>query len=266
MLHLPLSGLKALYLLGKLLAVWKSELLALRSPKIFWAKEGHRTLDTYGVCHATVAVCVSERNTALSTHRWRCNTLPMRKLILASASENRRKILEAAGIQFLVVRSGFDEDSAPLSMPPQAYVQHLALEKARSVAKRFPEDVVLGADTVVSLGSEILNKPLTKERAREILGKLSGQDHSIFTGFAIVDTERKQEVTRVEETRVKFRALTDTEIVEYVERGEDLDKAGGYAIQGGAASFVEKVEGDLSNAIGLPLSAVLEELAKFRLP
>ncbi len=185
----------------------------------------------------------------------------MPALILASASENRRKLLEQAGITFSVETSGYDEDSVPLDKEPKEYVAFLALEKARIVALRHPEAVVLAADTVVALENEIFNKPLTKERSREIFEKLSGKQHSIFTGFAVVHGEKQ--IVRVEETKVKFYEISPADIEAYVERGEDLDKAGGYAIQGGAAPFVERVEGDMSNAIGLPISAVLEALAKF---
>ena len=184
----------------------------------------------------------------------------MRKIILATASPQRVEIFRKAGLPFESEESGFEE-TTPKELSPHDLVEHFAVEKARAVAKRYPEALVIGADTVVVLGSEIFGKPKTRELACAMLKKLSGTTHSILTGFAIVGNGK--EISRVEETKITFRKLSDEEITAYVESGEALEKAGGYALQLGAAKFIDNIEGDRDNGIGLPLSAVLEELRKF---
>jgi septum formation protein len=186
----------------------------------------------------------------------------MRKIVLASSSLRRQEILATAGLPFEVENSGYDEDQAP-PLPPREFVKYLALEKARVVAARHPSAIVIGADTVVVLNNEIFGKPHTEETMREMLYTLSGTHHLIITGIAIIDTQSRKEISRVEETQIKFRALSPQEIDVYVASGEGLEKAGGYALQGGAASFIEKLEGDPLNGVGLPLSALLDELKKF---
>ena len=186
----------------------------------------------------------------------------MRKIVLASSSPRRREILAKSGIPFTVEQSGYDEDLG-LQLLPRELVQHFALEKAHAVAARHTDAVVIGADTVVLLGNEIFGKPHTAERMRAMLQKLSGTKHSIITGLAVIDTGSAKETTRIEETIVTFRTITREEIETYVASGEGLEKAGGYALQGGAAPFIERIEGDPLNGIGLPLAALLEELKKF---
>jgi len=186
----------------------------------------------------------------------------MRTIILASASPNRRKIFERLGIPFTVEESGYEEDMT-LGLAPRELVQHLALGKAQAVAARHPDALVIGADTVVVLDGKVFGKPDTPESAREMLRKLSGTMHVILTGLALVDAASGTHSTRVEETRVTFRALSDEEITAYIESGESFGRSGAYAIQGGGMRFVEKIEGDIDNAAGLPLAVVREELEKF---
>ncbi len=186
----------------------------------------------------------------------------MREIILASTSKQRYDILKRTGITFIVEDSGYEEDLT-LPLAPKELVQHLAEGKAQAVARRHSDALVIGADTIVVCDGEIFGKPGTPERAQEMLKKLSGKTHSILTGFVIIDAKTGGVVIRAIETKLSFRTLSDQQIDSYVATGEPLDKAGGYAIQGGAARFIEKIEGDMDNVIGLPLQALLEELAKF---
>ncbi|MSU73523.1 septum formation inhibitor Maf [Candidatus Kaiserbacteria bacterium] len=185
----------------------------------------------------------------------------VREIILASASKQRYDILKRTGIPFVVEDSGYEEDLT-LPLTPDELVKHLAEGKAATVAARHQDALVIGADTIVVCDKEIFGKPLTSEQAREMLRKLSGKTHSILTGFAIIDPKTGDKVARTVETKVSFRALSDAEIDAYVATGEPLGKAGGYAIQGKGAQFVEKIEGEMDNVVGLPLQTLLEELAK----
>lgn len=150
-----------------------------------------------------------------------------------------------------------------MPLPPHELVEHLAEGKARAVAERHPDALVIGADTVVVCGNQVFGKPLAAERAREMLQTLRGASHSILTGFFIVDTKTGREIARSVETKVYFKKISAADIDAYVATGESLGKAGGYAIQGGGARFIERLEGDMDNVVGLPLAALLEELAKF---
>ena len=186
----------------------------------------------------------------------------MQQIILASSSPRRYDILKRSGIPFIAEDGGFEEDLT-LPLPPSALVVYLAEGKARAVAARHPDALIVGADTVVVKGNEVLGKALTNEHAQEMLKKLSGFEHGVLTGFVLIDTKTGKKIERAVETKVTFRTLSDEEIDSYVATGEPLGKAGGYAIQGAAARFVEKIEGDMDNVVGLPLAALLEELAKF---
>jgi septum formation protein len=139
------------------------------------------------------------------------------------------------------------------------YVQRLALEKAQLIAERFPEAVVLGADTTVVLDGEILNKPVDVEDARRMLLSLGGRGHEVYTGVAVVGSGRA--LSRVEATTVYFRELGREELETYLASGDSLDKAGAYGIQGYAARWIPRIEGDFFNVMGLPMAAVVEMLA-----
>lgn len=186
----------------------------------------------------------------------------MRKVILASVSPWRKKILREAGIPFTIEESGYEEDmSIPLA--PRVLARHLALGKAKTVAARHADAVVIGADTFVVYRGALLGKPHTPKRAGEMLEVLSGKTHTILTGFAIVDSKTGKHVSKTVGTRVKFRKLSPQEIAEYVKTKEPLKAAGAYVIQGKGVRLVEKTTGDRNNIAGLPLSAVLEALGKF---
>ncbi len=187
---------------------------------------------------------------------------PMRKIVLASASPRRKKLLEQIGLQFEVCVSNFDETEDP-NLTPHELAKNLSLGKAKAVALRYKDAIVISADTFVSFKGAILSKPETKENAKLMLRLLSGRVHPIITGFTVLDTKTGKVVTRSVETKVYMKKLTDKEIGEYIETGEPLDKAGAYGIQERGVIFVEKIEGDYSNVVGLPLYELVRELNKF---
>ena len=179
-------------------------------------------------------------------------------IVLASASPRRRRLLKRLGIKFKVCPSQINESQVVKETPVQT-VQNLAQLKAATVAQRSQSKLVIGADTVVSWEGEILEKPATPEEASQMLSKLAGRWHRVFTGLALLYPEG--EIIDYQQTRVKFRALTNQEISQYIESGEPMDKAGGYGIQAKGALLVEKIEGCYYNVVGLPLARLVELLA-----
>lgn len=184
-------------------------------------------------------------------------------LILASASPRRARLLTEAGYRFEVRASHADERVAPGTSPAEAAVA-LAVRKAQAVDA--PGDAwVLAADTLLDLDGDILGKPADPADARRILGRLSGRGHGVLTGVAL-RTPRGGLLTGLAQTRVTFRGLSREEIDAYVSTGEPLDKAGAYAIQGGAARFVADVQGPMDNVVGLPMDVVRRLLAEGGFP
>jgi septum formation protein len=179
----------------------------------------------------------------------------MARLILASASPRRRELLTQAGFSFTVKAADIDESVLP-GEDPEAYVTRLAREKAQTIFDALDDAaaVVLGADTTVVLDGEILGKPLDKADAVRMLRALSGRTHRVITGVAVV-TARGTDGT-AEVTEVRFCGLSDSEIAEYVETGEPMDKAGAYGIQGRAGKWIPRIEGCYFNVVGLPLARV----------
>ncbi len=175
------------------------------------------------------------------------------KLILASASPRRAALLRQAGIPHRVVLSDLKIEERPEIFTPAELAVYLALQKARRVAAGLREGIVLGADTVVYHRGEVLGKPADLDEARRMLRRLSGGQHSVITGLALVDARTNICESDFAETRVWMRALEDELIDAYVATGEPMDKAGAYAIQGKAALFVERIEGCYFNVVGLPL-------------
>lgn len=186
----------------------------------------------------------------------------MKQLILASASLRRRDLLNQIGLNFEIIPSKVNEDISEVE--PIKLVQKLALLKAHEVAKKVvvknPEALVIGADTIVVDGQTILGKPGSENAAIAMLKKLSGQQHRVMTGVAVVDSKSGKHWVDVEVTHVFFRNLTEKEIYRYVATGEPMDKAGAYAIQGKAALFVERIEGCFFNVVGLPLLKTVQLL------
>ena len=175
-----------------------------------------------------------------------------RRLVLASASPRRAEILRAVGWEFEVEAADIDE-TPRAGETPGDYVERLAREKAAAVASRRLFGVVLGADTVVVAGGEILGKPRDEGDARRMLRLLAGRRHEVLTGAALVRAEDSRAVVAHERTLVRFAPMTDEEIVWYAATGEPSDKAGAYGVQGRAALFIEGVEGDYWNVVGLPV-------------
>lgn len=186
-------------------------------------------------------------------------------MILASASPRRKELLLQAGFELSIEPADVDETRLP-NESPVALVRRLACLKARAALERrgMPADgeVLLGADTIVWRGEDVLGKPIDQTDAIRMLRELSGKTHHVSTGVCLL-VARGGEVDErsfVETTDVTFRALADGEIDAYVATGEPMDKAGAYAIQGGAGAFVSSYNGDYDNVVGLPVSRVLAEL------
>lgn len=185
-----------------------------------------------------------------------------KKIILASSSPRRKEILEKTGLKFSVDADDYEEKMV-LHLPPHKLSRFLSLEKARAVAGRHKNALIIAADTFIVFRDKILGKPLNKANAKRMLGTLNGSAHSVITGFTIMDTGSGKSLSGSEETRVYFNKMTQGEIGSYIKSKEPLDKAGAYAIQGLGAVIVKKIEGDYYNVMGLPLSSVAKCLKKF---
>jgi len=178
-------------------------------------------------------------------------------LILASSSPRRREILTAAGIAFTVQPADIDETHRA-GESPVSFALRLAREKAEAIFSKNPGATVLGADTIVVCDEEILGKPADEADAARVLHMLSGRDHRVITGIALVSPSGTQ--THAETPIVSMRRISEEEIKDYIATGEPMDKAGSYAIQGGAAPFITQVQGDYSNVVGLPVARVVSML------
>jgi len=182
-------------------------------------------------------------------------------LILASASPRRRELLTQAGLTFEVHAADIDESRLPYEAPT-TYVHRLALEKARTIHARFPDAIVIGADTTVVLENEIMNKPTDVADAERMLRALAGRIHQVHTGIAVVTPTAER--VHLETTHVTFSAISGADLARYIASGDPLDKAGAYGIQGFAARWIPRIEGDYFNVVGLPIAAtmhLLKELA-----
>lgn len=206
------------------------------------------------------------------------------QIILASASPRRKELLAQIGYDFTVVVSDVDENIEKCE--PSEYVKELSKRKAMSVASMVGADcnegcstVIIGADTVVAIGDEILGKPKDEEDAVKMLLMLSGQCHSVYTGVTLVSMTKASGIQKIsgeakvsnektdvsiesfcDETRVYMYPITEQEARDYVVTGEPMDKAGSYAIQGIAGKFVEKIEGSYNNVVGLPVEKIYQRL------
>lgn len=181
----------------------------------------------------------------------------MKKIILASASPRRKKLLEQLDLSFEVMVSNAEEH-APPHTSPQEVVCMLAERKAKNVAAGAADALVIGADTIVVHNEEILGKPGDEAEAAAMLHRLSGEQHRVYTGVVLLETDRQQNITRRrtfhERTEVMFGTLDEDDIRAYVATGSPMDKAGGYGIQDDfGAIFVEGIEGDYYNVVGFPL-------------
>lgn len=181
------------------------------------------------------------------------------RVILASASPRRRELLNLIGIAHEVRPADVDESVRDGEAPP-AYVERLARAKAVVVSSTVPDAVVVGADTTVVLGDEILAKPADAKDAARMLMRLSGHTHEVCTGIAVA--RRQRIASAVERVAVTFRTLTPNEIAEYIATGEPMDKAGAYGIQGFGATIVERVDGDYFSVMGLGLRRLVALLGE----
>jgi septum formation protein len=186
----------------------------------------------------------------------------MKRIILASASPRRKELLEKIGLKFEVDASNCAEEVDP-ALEPDELTRRISLTKAKSVAPRYKDALIIAADTIGVIGKKLLGKPHTAGEARKMLAQISGKSHEVITGFTVLDTATNKIISGTVYTKVYIKKLTTQEIDAYVQTGEPLDKAGAYGIQGLGAVIVEKIEGDYYNVVGLPLSALAEVLEEF---
>jgi septum formation protein len=188
-------------------------------------------------------------------------------LILASASPRRRELLAQLAVPFSVIPADIDESPLPDEVP-RAYTMRVAYAKAQHIAQQFPTAVVLGADSVVVLDQQILGKPRDVEEARHMLTRLSGREHHVLTGVAVLHQARQFVAVDAVSTLVRFHPLSASVIEPYIATGEPMDKAGAYAIQGAGAAFVASWDGCYTNVVGLPLrrTATLLQAAGLQVP
>jgi septum formation protein len=185
----------------------------------------------------------------------------MKNICLASSSIRRQQILKDLGLDFVV--SYPVEFKEKLSgSDPEALVCHNALGKAKDVAKKYKDSIIIGCDTIVVFNNEILGKPLTPDNAHVMLMKLRGNYHSVFSGLAVIDMQKNKKLIGCDKTKVKFKDLSEKEIKDYVDSGEPLDKAGAYGIQECGGAFVESIKGSFSNVVGLPKELLTRFLAE----
>lgn len=177
----------------------------------------------------------------------------MRQIILASASPRRKELLkQLIGDNFLVYASSYEESPCSGMHPEELLLRH-STEKAKNVAKHFNSGLVISADTSVLFNGELLGKPKSSEEAEKMLKLLSGQRFLVITGLTVLDLDSGTEISELESTTVWMDEISNEQISAYVRTGEPLDKAGAFAVQGKGAAFVEKIEGDFFNVVGLPL-------------
>lgn len=189
------------------------------------------------------------------------NAVQQNKLILASASPRRKHLLQQAGLVFDILPSHFDENSVALGKPTD-YVTTLACAKAEEISRQNPSHWVIGADTIVLIHGTVLGKPDSQNAARDMLKRLSGQTHQVYTGFALYCARLEKRITGVVCTDVTFKQLSENEIEWYTHTDEPFDKAGAYAIQGLGTFLVRSISGSYTNVVGLPVCEVMEILLK----
>ena len=184
----------------------------------------------------------------------------MKKLILASGSPQRKKLLKDLGVQF-TVRPSRAKEIQKIQTTCSALVKHNALQKAKDVAGRLKSGVIIGADTLVYGGNkEIIGKPRNLKEAKKILRALFSKPHWVYTGVAVIDTETGKRIIDYEKTKVFMLPLSDEEIDHYHRKVCPLDKAGGFDIEGGGSVFIHRIEGCYSNVIGLPIAKLAQML------
>lgn len=185
----------------------------------------------------------------------------MEEIILASGSPRRKELLAQIGIAFQVIKSNAEEKITKTI--PEEIVKNLSCQKAEDVAAGIEEGIILGADTIVCLDHEIMGKPKDRADACHMLERLQGRSHSVFTGVTLI-RKTSGHATKIRsfavETKVRVHEMCREEIEAYLDTGDPFDKAGSYGIQGPFAAYVDGIEGDYNNVVGLPIAAVYQEL------
>jgi septum formation protein len=184
------------------------------------------------------------------------------KIILASTSPRRKELFEKIGLEFEVDPGNYAEQLRPTS-DPHALAREISLKKASVVAEKYPDALIIAADTFIVFGDTILGKPENKTEARKMLTTLNGESHVVITGFYIIDTKSGKTASGSTETIVYMKELSPREIDAYVQSQEPLGKAGAYAIQGIGSVIIDRIEGDYYNVVGLPLATLAEALKEF---
>ena len=184
------------------------------------------------------------------------------KLILASQSPRRAQLLKQVGFEFEVIPSYIDESQIQ-EKDPASTVKALSFAKAQSVAEQIPDGIIIGSDTIVVLGDNILGKPETEDEAKHMLRRLAGETHRVYTGFTMYEKPSHRHISDYEITKVHFRELSDWEIDRYVSTKSPMDKAGAYGIQDQSAVFADRIEGCFYNVVGFPLSKFYTAMMAF---
>ena len=184
----------------------------------------------------------------------------MNKIILASKSPRRKELLSMLDISFDIIPADIDEQ-INYDNDLVEEIQKLSFQKANAVFKDYPDNIVIGSDTIVFIDNKVLGKPKSKEEAKQMLHRLSGKTHQVVTGVTIISKEKTDTFASV--TDVTFYELTDEEIDTYVDSVEPLDRAGAYAIQGKGSEFVKSINGDYYTVVGLPIAEVYRRLKSF---
>lgn len=183
------------------------------------------------------------------------------KIILASTSPRRKELLKQIGLNFEAIPSGYEEDMT-LKLSPSNLAKILAYGKAKEVADKLKEGIVIGVDTFLVFGNKRLGKPKDKNDAYKMLKSFSGRTISVYSGVALIDSKSKKEIVDYEVSKIRFRELEDKEIKAYIKTGEPMGKAGAIAIQGIGAVFIEEIKGCYSNIVGLPITNLYKNLKK----
>lgn len=186
----------------------------------------------------------------------------MTRIILASASPRRKELLQKTGLEFEVEPGNHAEELHPTS-DPHALAKSISYRKALVVAKRHTDALIIAADTFIVFENTILGKPETIAESKKILTTLNGKSHLVITGFTIIDVKSNKATSGSVGTTVYMKSLSPGEIDSYVKSREPLDKAGAYGIQGLGAVIIDRIEGDYTNVVGLPLSALADALKEF---
>ncbi|MEI7718791.1 MAG: Maf family protein [archaeon] len=183
------------------------------------------------------------------------------KIILASTSLRRQELAQQMGLDFKVMPSSYEEDMT-MKLSPKNLAMELSYGKAKDVADKLNEGIVIGIDTFIAFKGKKLGKPKTKEKAYEMLKSFSGKKLKVYSGVSIIDCKTKKEIKDYEVSKVKFRKITDDEIKSYIATGEPLDKAGAFAIQGLGSIFIKSIEGCYANIVGFPIANIYKNLNK----